>query len=98
MTSDLTLKKGADLARHSELVKLQNREIGAAGNIDEVKTKPYKSGEIKQQEPPAGIKQIRGENVAGVDAVVIESSVQQRIRNVTNAIKLAILLSNAGPD
>ena len=43
MTSDLTLKKAADMARHSELVKLQNSETGAAGHIDEVKTKPYKS-------------------------------------------------------
>lgn len=43
MTSDLTLKKAADMARNSELVKLQNSETGAAGHVDEVKTKPHES-------------------------------------------------------
>ena len=43
MTSDLTLKKAADMARHSELVKLQNSETGAARHADEVKTKPNRS-------------------------------------------------------
>ena len=43
MTSDLTLKKAAALARRSELVKFQIRETGAAENVDEVKTKLYKS-------------------------------------------------------
>ncbi|XP_023285825.1 uncharacterized protein K02A2.6-like [Seriola lalandi dorsalis] len=43
MTSDRTLKKGADMARHSELVKQQNCEAGASGHDDEVKSKSYKS-------------------------------------------------------
>lgn len=39
MTSDLTLKKAVDMARHSELVKQQNSEAGASGHVDEVKSK-----------------------------------------------------------
>lgn len=43
ITSDLTLKKAVDIARHSELVKLQNSETGVTGHVDEVKMKPFKS-------------------------------------------------------
>lgn len=43
MTSNLTLKKAVDMARHSHLVKLQNTDTAAAGHVDEVKQKPFKN-------------------------------------------------------
>lgn len=54
MTSDLTLKKAVDMARHSELVKQQNSEAGASGHVDEVKSKVYKNKWKKTQYEAAG--------------------------------------------
>ena len=59
MTSDLTLKKAVDMARHSELVKLQNSETTATGHVEEVRKRPFKS---KWKNKHAGSRSERGDS------------------------------------